>query len=150
VKVSVKKTKSNYIEPADFERFKSRLLLRTHINFVIDEIRRGATTGNAGLGAFEKTYSEQWAKHKIKSGRPLFMSDSGDMLRSISAKESSGGWVIGFDSARAAMLARIHNEGLGEQPVRRWFGLNSKVLYYLNNIVKQRLNRFLKSGGKTG
>ena len=93
-------------------------------------------------------YSDNYKRFKGKThdASTVNMMYSNDMLASMQGDRVGDTGVIFFADSTNATKAKTHNEGLGNMPKRKFFGLNDgEDTAQINALAKSQVDRYLST-----
>ena len=133
VSKSLDKFANNAVSQIDFNKIGST---------VIDMIIKRTLSGNDVNGSAFKPYSKQYAKSKSrKHGSALVnLKDGDNMLRSIVSVADKDSATIFFGNSWDNKKAGWHNDGIGNMPERKFFGLDDDINNEILKIAKKNLS----------
>ena len=133
-------------------------LVRAVAGFAIGEIRRRTLAGSDYQGKPFERYSEGYLKWKAAQGKHkgrVNMQLDGYMLDNMYGKTISSlkveirvrPFAVPGENINTEQLAKIHNEGLGRQPERKWFAWSNtsaeegRVQKFARKYIEQEARR---------
>ena len=112
-------------------------VLSTVRNSILNTTKDGIDIDGKPFKSYSPKYMVRRADNHRQT-RPVSLTWTGNMLRSMKVFRISNGGEIRFDSTRANDLAVKHNTG-GRVPKREFFGLNKENIDYIEKKLADRI-----------
>ena len=131
---------------------KVRIDLSKDINLmsqiIVDEIKSGIDEGKDINGKNFKKLKTATIKQKIKKGYPLTpLKATGKMqkvyVRKRATKDKQRA-VVSMPLIKRGDIGFYHNEGKGNLPLRKWFGIGKVARRRLDKYIKLRIRNLLR------